>query len=97
MRYTFEWDPIKARENRRKHGVDFESAAEIFLDPLAGTMPDQKHSEEEQRWVTIGSETRGRILVLFHTFTEVSAEECIVRIISARKATKHESAQYEEA
>ena len=76
MRYTFEWDPVKAKENLRKHGISFECAAELFLDPLAVSLFDQEHSEAEERWVTMGRDGSGRVLVLVHTFSEVSAEEC---------------------
>lgn len=96
MRYTLEWDPFKAKENFRKHGISFEHAAELLLDPLAISVLDQEHSEVEERWVTIGQDSRGRALVLIHTFSQVSADESKVRIISARKATKREAKQYEE-
>ena len=97
MRYNFEWDSIKARANLRKHGVSFERATELFLDPLAVTVLDRDHSEEEERWVTVGEDSYGRFLVLIHTFSQISAEECKVRIISARKANRREARQYEEA
>ena len=96
MRYTFEWDPIKAKENLRKHRISFDRAAEVILDPLAVSIIDQEHSEDEERWVSLGKDRRGRVLILVHTFLEVSAEECRVRIISARKASKREMKQYEE-
>ena len=95
LRYTFQWDPVKAKENLRKHGISFERAAELFLDPLAASIFDEEHSEAEERWVSIGRDSHGRIVVLVHTFSEVSAEEWQVRIISARKATKREARQYE--
>jgi uncharacterized DUF497 family protein len=91
LRYTFEWDPVKAKENLRKHGVSFQRAAELILDPLAVSVVDPEHSETEERWVTTGRDTHGRILVLVHTFSETSAEECKIRVISARKATKGEA------
>ncbi len=96
MRYTFEWDPIKAGENLRKHQVSFDRAAEVLLDPLAVSILDEEHGESEQRWATVGRDRRESVLVLVHTFTEVSAEECRIRIISARKASKREIRQYEE-
>jgi hypothetical protein len=96
LRYTFEWDPIKAKENLRKHRVSFERAAELFLDPLATSILDEEHSQEEQRWVTIGRQSHGRALVVVHTFSEASAEEWKIRIISARTATKREARSYEE-
>jgi uncharacterized DUF497 family protein len=96
LRYSFEWDPIKARENLRKHGVSFERAAELFLDPSAVSVIDEEHREGEERWVTTGRDSRGKILVLVHTFAEASTEEWRIRIISARKAIKREARQYEE-
>jgi uncharacterized DUF497 family protein len=96
VRYNLEWDPGKARENLRKHRVSFEHAAELFLDPLAVSALDEDHSEDEERWVTIGSDSRGRVLVLIHTFAEVSPGEAKIRMISARKATKSETRQDED-
>ena len=49
--YEFEWDPVKASANINKHGLDFEQAATVFLDPLAVTIPDEGHSEKEVRWL----------------------------------------------
>jgi len=95
LRYTFEWDPSKAKQNLRKHRISFERAAEILLDPLAISIVDAEHSEHEERWVSIGRDKRGSILILIHSFLEVSANECKVRIISARSATKRETRQYE--
>lgn len=96
MRYTFEWDSNKARENLRKHKVSFDRAAEVFVDPLAISIVDEEHSEEEERWVSLGMDRRGSILVLIHTFSEVSTDESRIRIISARKATKREARHYKE-
>jgi len=96
VQYSFEWDPAKAKTNRRKHGVSFEHAAGLFLDPAAISEPDDEHGEAEERWVTIGRDSRGRILVIVHTFRESSARGRRIRIISARKATKREVRQYEE-
>ena len=96
MRYTFEWDPIKARDNLKKHRISFDRAAEIILDPATVSIPDEEHSEDEERWVSIGKDRRGSVLILIHTFLEVSADECRIRIISARRANKRETMQYEE-
>ena len=96
MLYSFEWDPIKAKENLRKHRISFECAAEVFLDSLAMSIFDEEHSADEERWITIGKNSNGRALTLVHTFLEASAEECKIRIISARKATRREAKQYEE-
>lgn len=87
----FEWDPLKARRNSRKHAVSFEEACSIFGDPFAVTFPDQDHSASEQRFVTIGRSSVGRILVVAHTDGNEK-----VRIISARKATRRERENHEE-
>lgn len=97
MRYTFEWDPIKARVNARKHRISFERAPEVFLDPMAISIYDQEHDDAEDRWVTIGEDLQGRLLVLIHTFVEVSPEEAKIRFISVRKATRKEAQEYREA
>jgi hypothetical protein len=96
LRYTFEWDPVKAKENLRKHRISFDRAAEIILDPLAVSIRDEEHSEDEERWVSMGKDRSGSLLILIHTFSEVAAEESRIRIISARKADKRETRQYEE-
>ena len=96
MRYTFEWDSSKAKENQIKHKVSFERATEVFRDPLALSIFDPEHSEHEERWITMGKDSHDSLLVLIHTFLEVTPEECRIRIISARKAKKKESRQYEE-
>jgi uncharacterized DUF497 family protein len=82
------WDLAKAKANRRKHGVDFADAATTLLDELATTVRDD--SAEEDRYVTIGSDALGRILVVVYAWAEDG-----VRLISARKATKKERRQYE--
>ena len=96
MRYTFEWGPIKAGINLKRHRISFDRATEIILDPLTVSIPDEEHSEDEERWVSIGKDRCGSVLILIHTFLEVSAEECRIRIISVRKANKRETMQYEE-
>ena len=91
------WDEEKNRINRRDHKVSFEIAELVFDDPLAVTLPDP-HPDEE-RWRTIGSPSPGRNVVLYvvHTWPEEGrAGEEVGRIISARKATRHERRAYEE-
>jgi uncharacterized protein len=88
---NFEWDPAKARRNRRKHGISFHEAATIFGDSLAVTYPDPDHSESEQRFVTMGKSSAGRILVIAHADRGDN-----IRIISARKSTRRERESYEE-
>jgi uncharacterized protein len=87
----FEWDGGKASTNRRKHGVAFDEAASVFFDPLAATAPDPDHSAFEERYVTIGLSSLGRLLTVAHTYRPGA-----IRIISARRATRDESYQYEE-
>jgi uncharacterized DUF497 family protein len=70
--YEFEWDPVKAKANFSKHGVDFERAAQVFRDPLALTIPDEEHSEREFRWITLGKDVAGRYLLVVHTFEQLT-------------------------
>jgi hypothetical protein len=86
----FEWDPDKARTNLRKHGVAFKEAATVFRDPLSITVYDPDHSEEENRFVTVGSSVAGRLLIVAHTDRGART-----RIISARELTHTESEAYE--
>ncbi|MGH7307520.1 MAG: BrnT family toxin [Candidatus Rokuibacteriota bacterium] len=88
---TYEWDPVKAAANVKKHRVTFEEAASVFLDSAALTFWDPDHSEEEDREITIGRSARQRVLFVAH-----AAHEGNVRIISARRATRREQRQYEE-
>lgn len=87
----FEWDPLKAAENLRKHRVSFEEAATIFFDPFALTIPDPDHSSSEDRFVTIGQSIKLRVLVVIHTDRKQR-----IRLISARKATARERGNYED-
>jgi hypothetical protein len=86
MRIT--WDPRKAASNLRKHGVSFEEAATAFDDALGAYYPDMLH---ERRFILIGYSSRPRLLYV--VYAEVTRD--FIRIISARKATKHEKAHYE--
>ncbi len=92
--FIFEWDPSKAKGNAKKHGVSFEQAATIFQDPQALTLFDEEHSEKEDRWVTMGIDKHGKLLVACHTYDEGRGAFARIRIISARKATKKETTQY---
>jgi hypothetical protein len=93
---NFEWDPEKARSNRSKHGVRFEEAASIFRDPSMLTVYDAGHSQNEDRWISMGISERGRLLVVCHTFAEETPAAATVRIFSSRKATQTETSQYQE-
>lgn len=94
MNYNFEWDPGKAKSNLRKHKIYFENAATIFKDPLAISIFDQEHSNDEERWITMGIDRNGVLIVVAHTFEEIDEGNFILRIISARKATRKEIRQY---
>ncbi len=94
MDYNFEWDPKKARANRDKHAVAFEEAATVFLDPKSATIYDPEHSQTEERWITLGISTSGRLLVVCHTFHDEPGKTAAIRIYSARKATRHETRIY---
>jgi uncharacterized DUF497 family protein len=96
VNYNFEWDPTKARDNLDKHGVAFEEAATVFKDSKAISIFDPDHSETEDRWVTMGISEKGRLLLVIHTFRKESEEAVTIRIISGRKATKHETVSYGE-
>lgn len=86
----FEWHLEKAHKNLSKHGVSFDEAATVFGDPLAVTIDDPDHSQEEQRFLTTGLSKRQRLLIVAHT-----ARESQVRIFSAREVTRSEREQYE--
>jgi len=94
--YEFERDPAEANTNLNKHGVHFEGAASVFLDPLAMTIPDDEHSETEVRWITLGMDTEGQYVFVIHTFEWLANERGRVRLISARRPTKAEIRDYEE-
>ncbi|HMB24531.1 MAG: BrnT family toxin [Chloroflexota bacterium] len=88
----FQWDPEKAAHNIRKHGISFDEAVTVFRDPLALIFDDDEHSIKEQREIIIGmSALRRMLLVCF-----VERNEDIVRVISARTATRTEIKDYEE-
>jgi len=96
MHYNFEWDPVKAASNLKKHGVRFEEATEIFIDPLQLSIPDEA-GEEEDRWITLGHTKAHKLRLVVHTFMLYHDQQITIRIISARRATRHEQKQYKEA
>ena len=89
----FEWDPNKNEINKRKHGLSFETAREVFYDELALLFDDPDHSEEEDRFLIIGMTDRKGVCIVSHCYR---GEDEIIRIISARKATKTEQSVYNE-
>ena len=87
----FEWDPRKAKSNAQKHGVSFEEAQSVFFDEQALLFEDPQPLHEEERFVLLGLSTSLRLLVVVHALRERD----VIRIISARKATRLETGQYE--
>jgi uncharacterized protein len=94
--YEFEWDDAKALANLDKHEVAFSDAMTVLRDPLAMNLFDNDHSDDEDRWITLGTGANGKLLLVVHTFTSLSATSALVRIISAREPTKNERAKYEQ-
>jgi|SRR5882724_3502769 len=89
------WDPIKAQANLAKHGVSFAQGATVLLDPLALTVFDAVHSQNEERWFTLGRSSEGALLAVAHTYEVTGPATARVRIISARPATRREHEQYQ--
>jgi len=87
----FEWDSDKAVENLKKHGVSFEEAQTIFYDDYAIEFYDNEHSEWENRFLMVGLSTQLRLLLVCHCFRE---SESVIRLISAREATRREGRLY---
>lgn len=86
---TYQWNKDKAAANISKHGIDFADAVSVLSDDLAITIPDERF--EEERFITIGSDAFGKVLVVVYTLRDDE-----IRLISARKATQYEQQQYEE-
>ena len=86
----FEWDPKKAKRNKKKHGVSFEEGVTVFYDPLSATFDDPDHSVGEHRYITIGLSSRDRLIVVAH-----AERGEVLRIISARPATAYERKKHE--
>lgn len=89
------WDPGKAQANRTKHGVTFAQAATVLLDPLAITVFDAAHSDDEERWFTLGLSRQGALLAVAHTYQVTGPASAQARLISARPATRRERDQYQ--
>lgn len=87
----FEWDNAKSRDNARKHGVSFEEAQTVFFDENAVRFFDPDHSQDEDRFIMLGMSFRLRVLIVCHCYRK---SETVIRIISARKANKHEAKDY---
>jgi len=91
----FEWDEVKSQSNLVKHGVSFQEASEVFSDPLHLSVLDQRFEYFEERWITVGLSNGKRLLVVANLYFDRKLEE-VVRIVSAREATKNEQRQYED-
>lgn len=89
----FAWNDGKNRVNQRKHGVSFEEAKTVFYDEQAIEFPDPDHSREEDRFLMLGLSRRLRVLIVCHCFRE---DDAVIRILSARKATKKERERYDQ-
>ena len=87
----FIWDENKHKANKRKHGISFEEAGSVFDDEHAVYFDDEAHSQDEDRFIIIGTSTFDRLLLVCHCYRE---DDTVIRIISARKATKVETKQY---
>lgn len=88
----FEWDENKNTINKHKHKISFDEAKTVFFDEDALIIDDPEHSEEEERFIILGFSAKANLLVVCHCYRE---SDSIIRIISARKATKTERKQYD--
>jgi len=91
----YEWNEEKNILNQQKHGISFEEAKEVFEDPLQISRLDYRFSYFEERWITVGSTSKHKVLVVANLFFTENGEE-IIRIVSARKANKQERDSYEK-
>ncbi len=87
----FEWDENKNTINKRKHHISFEEAETVFYDDLALVIDDPDHSQEEERFIILGMSSMANLLIVCHCYR---ASDTVIRIISARKATKTEAMYY---
>ena len=88
----YEWNPEKAADNERKHGISFDEATTVFLDPLAITFDDPDHSATERRFITIGMTKNQRLIFVAHA----DEDDDRIPIISARETTRRETNDYKE-
>ena len=89
----FEWDPEKNEINKQKHGMSFEAARQVFYDDFAIMFDDPEHSDEEDRFLVIGTIDSGKICIVSHCYRDRGSDN-VIRIISARKATNKERGFY---
>ncbi len=96
MKLIFEWDRNKAKSNLRNHKVSFEESKSIFQDEMLVTFFDEFHSDDEDRFISIGTSENSRILLVVHTEIAEVNDTFLIRIISGRKATASERKIYEK-
>ncbi len=95
MALVFRWSETKAKLNLSKHKIGFEEAKTVFNDPFVVTFPDEYHSDDEERYISIGGSTHNRLLVVVYTEHDKPDGTLVIRIISSRKATTLERVTYE--
>ena len=95
--YEFDWDKNKARINLAKHKISFEEGKTIFKDPYLVTYPDNLHSDQENRLISIGMSAKERLLLVAHVEKLEAVNFVLIRIISCRKATPSERRVYEKS
>ncbi len=89
--YLFDWDDTKNKKNITKHGISFEEASTVFLDERALMFDDPEHSEEEERFLLLGMSEDANLCIVCHCYRK---SDTVIRLISARKATKKEKERY---
>ncbi len=90
---TFDWDKEKSAPNQKKHGISFEEVQTVFLDENALIIQDPDHSDDEDRFILLGLSVKFKVLVVCHCYRKSNE---VIRIISARKATRAEQRRYRE-
>ena len=96
MRYQFDWDPLKEQANTRRHRISFRQAATAFRDPNQLSTYDEEHSEDNDRWITIGLDETGTLRVVIHTFEQVKEDLCRIRMISRAKQQAQKESSIEK-
>lgn len=97
MNFSFEWDSNKAKINLKKHNISFDEGKTIFADPFLITLLDEEHSDKEERFISIGTSIKEKVLLVVHLERFTLPENILIRIISCRKATPTERKLYEES
>ena len=96
MKLIFEWDENKANANLKNHEISFDEAKTVFNDPFLITFPDELHSRDEERFISIGASNINRVLLVVHREMATAENKILIRIISCRKPTVSERKFYEE-